>query len=175
MTALVAAVVALVVVTGPFRAEVATPIATPDASPVASPAASPTANGCEALAAYFQQLATLTRANAGYVTVRTDPGGVFAMPANEAEAIATSLETLIAELAAIEPPAAAVAYHQAFTDLVVWYRDLALAEDFNTFQRIVNRDKQLIPAISQASFAGQATCGTEAWTTAWNDAFGTED
>jgi hypothetical protein len=168
MNMLVAVLLAVTIVASPLHSEFATPIATPDASPAAS-------NGCEALPAYFQQLATLTRGNVGYVTVRTDPSGVFAMSSTESEAIATSLETLIADLAAIEPPTPAAAYHQAFTDLVVWYRDLAVAEDFNTFQRIVNRDKQLIPAISRASFAGQAICGTEAWTTAWNDAFDTED
>jgi hypothetical protein len=168
MNMLVAVLLAVTIVANPLQAEFATPIATPDASPAAS-------NGCEALPAYFQRLATLTRGNVGYVTVRTDPDGVFAMPTTEAEAIATSLDELIADLAAIKPPTPAEAYHQAFTDLVVWYRDLAVAEDFNTFQRIVNRDRQLIPAISQATFSGQATCGTEAWTTAWDDAFSPED
>jgi hypothetical protein len=150
--------------------------ATPDATPSTSPEASPVAmTGCDGLPAYFQALADLTGANEGYQTVRANPGGVFGLPSDQVEGVIASLDVLIGELAKIQPPEPAAAYHRAYTDLIVWYRDLASAPDFNAHQRIVNRDKQLIPAISRATLAGQTACGTTTWTDAWDTAFGDDD
>jgi hypothetical protein len=171
MNVLVVVTIGMIVLASQIPVAVATPEATP-ATPVASPVAT---NGCDALPAYFQQLATLTRDNVGYVTVRTNPNGVFDIPTDEAEEIAVSLDLLIAELDAIEPPAPALDFHEAFSQLVLWYRDLATAEDFSSYQRIVNRDQRLIPALSQATFSGQSICGATAWTNAWDDAFGNDD
>lgn len=167
MRVIVAVVVALLMAASSVSAE-----RTSEASPVATPVASPTVtNGCDALPAYFQTLATTSRENDGYVTVRSNPNGVFALPADQVELVASSLENLIRELDAIDPPDPAVAYHAAYIQLVVWYKDLAEALDVVSHQRIINRDKQLFPNISRATYAGQAICGTDVWTTAWNAAF----
>ena len=138
---------------------------TPESSPVAD-------DGCADLSAYFIDLAELTKANSGYQAVTSDPAGVFDLPPDESQSISASLEELIGDLEAIVPPLAAEPYHKAFVDQVVWYRDLVTAEDFAAHQRIVNRDKRLVPAMSRAIFAGQAACGVTIWIDAYNQAFG---
>jgi hypothetical protein len=140
-------------------------IATPEASPV-------TDSGCEDLPGYFLDLAELTGANSGYVTVTSDPAGVFDLPPDESRTISASLDELIIDLEAIVSPPAAASYHNVFVEQVTWYRDLVTAEDFAAHQRIVNRDKKLVPAMSRAIFAGQVACGADIWFDAYNDAFG---
>ena len=139
--------------------------ATPEASPVAN-------DDCADLPAYFQNLADLTGSNSGYIAIKSDAATVFDLPADVSQTISTSLEELIRQLDSMEPPVAAEDYHEAFVDQVAWYRDLVSAVDFAAYQRIVNRDKQLVPAMSRAILAGQAACGVDTWADAYNDAFG---
>jgi hypothetical protein len=145
--------------------------ATPPAS--ATPAATPLVFGsCDDLGPYFAAVAGLANGNAGYVAVRTHPDGVFQVDSAEADARIAALDGLVASLAAIAPPVEAAAWHAAFSDIVAWYRDLAASPDMASYQRTVNRDKTLIPALSRATIAGQAACGADVWQEAYDAAFG---
>lgn len=157
---LLAAIVPLLLATPTAQG---TPV--PDASPAATPAVFV---GCEHLGAYFELVLGTMDENEGYRRVRENQTGVFGLPAAEAEAIASSLDGLIAELEAISPPEPAAAWHAANLDIVRWYRDLARAEDAAAYQRIVNEDRRLVPALSRATLAGQSACGFDTWGAAFN-------
>lgn len=145
------------------------PTAPPDASPVASPEL---VSACDGLDEYFGAVANLLLENDGYRTVQLNPAGTFGLPVEQNRAVATSLEALIEELAELDSPDAAIPFHLALIDQIGRYRDLVTASDLTTHQRIVNRDKQLVPAMSRAMIAGQSACGYETWIDAYNLAFG---
>ncbi|MEJ7838568.1 MAG: hypothetical protein WKF81_07115 [Thermomicrobiales bacterium] len=148
-------------------------IATPDSSPEAASMASPAAvSACDGVDVYFETIEDLLSENKGYRAVQNNPAGTFGLPADQNRAIASSLEALINELDEIDSPAAAIPFHLALIDQIGWYRDLVTASDLTTHQRIVNRDKQLVPAMSRAMIAGQSACGYETWIDAYDRAFG---
>ena len=157
-------VLALITALMAVTASISVP-STPEASPVSE-------FGCGDLNAYFLNLAELTSKNEGFLTITSNPTGAFGLPADEVASVSESLRQLIDDLSDIEPPEAASLYHQAFVGQITWYFDLVTAPDFATYQRIVNRDRQLVPAISRAIFAGQSACGSEVWNDAYDQAFG---
>lgn len=146
----------------------ATPVATPSASPIAE-------QSCAGLPEYFGEIGALLRENDGYQAVRGNPAGTFGFPADETMRIARSLETLMTSIESIDPPEAAALFHLALIDQLSWYHDLVTAMDLTTHQRIINRDKQLLPGMSRAMLAGQVACGYDVWTEAYNLAFGDEE
>ena len=143
--------------------------ATPEASPAASPVA---VIGCDALGHYFLKVAALVEANEGLALLREDGFDPIALSDADAELVVESLDDLIAEVAAIDAPEPARAWHAAYLDLLGWYRDLAATEDPLALQAIVNNDRQLFGNLGMAQLAGQAACGYDAWTDAWKAAFG---
>ena len=162
-----------------FVSQFATATATPEASreasretsPTASPAATPASNGCDMLRPYFLQMADLILPNEGLAMLKTVDNDVLALTDTQANTVVTSLEDLIRQMQAITPPPAARAYHHAYSDLIVWYRDMATTRDLLTHQRLINGDKRIVPAIGRAIYLGQATCGAGVWNAAREAAF----
>lgn len=148
----------------------------PLATPVATPSASPIAElPCDGIVKYFGDIGELLRANEGYVAVRVNPAGTFGLPSHETKRIARSLDELTADLDSIEPPGAAELFHIALIDQIGWYHQLVTATDLTTHQRIINRDKKLLPGMSRAMLAGQSACGYDVWNDAYNLAFGDDE
>lgn len=143
--------------------------ATPDASPQASPVA--IATGCDGLPAYFQQLAELTRENDGLVIMRGAGFDALALSDAEATTVVAALDALIPELEAVTPPEPATAYHQAYLEMMAWYRALAADRDAASHQRLINDDRRLFSLMGLAIQNGQAECGYAAWNDAREAAF----
>ncbi|MDQ3657927.1 MAG: hypothetical protein M3457_22985 [Chloroflexota bacterium] len=165
--------VALVGVLGVLPLVSAAAQSTPEASPQASPSASPIAvgNGCDALGTYFQQLADLTLENEGLVIMREAGFDALALSADEATTVVVSLEDLIPELEGMAPPEPARLYHNAYLEMMAWYRDLATYRDEASHQRLINNDRRLFSIMGQAIQSGQAACGYAAWNDARDAAF----
>jgi hypothetical protein len=143
------------------------------ATPGATPAASPIAvAGCDALAPYFQSVATLVEDNEGLALIREYGFNPLALSDADAAHVVESLDALIVAVAAIQPPEPARAWHGAYVALLAWYRDLAATEDPLALQAIINNDRQLFGNLGMAQLEGQSVCGYAVWTDAWEAAFG---
>ena len=147
------------------------------ATPPATPAASPVAlsNGCDQLGAYFQALADLTLENEGLVIMRDSAFDALALSDDEAATVVAAVDDILPRVEALDVPVAALAYHAAQMEILIWYRDLAANRDPLAHQQLINNDRRLFSAIGQAVQIGQSTCGFTAWNDAREAAFEPED
>lgn len=139
--------------------------ATPTPTPLATPATGDPA-GCDRLPAYFAQANALVTGNEGLAILKGAGYDVLALTADEASAVVTSLDALLAGWDRLAPPPAAQAWHEATRDLYAWYRDMAADRDHLDHQRLINGDKTIVPALGRATMAGQQACGYERWNAA---------
>lgn len=127
--------------------------------------ATPTASdpGCEQLPAYFAAVNGLVAGNDGLTILKTVDNDVLSLTSEQAKHVSTSLDALLVAWDGITPPPAAEAWHAAQRDLFAWYRDMAVDRDHLDHQRLINRDKTIVPALGRATLLGQQACGVEVW------------
>ncbi len=173
ITRLLASAIGLVTLIGALGAMPAAVVA--EATPPATPAASPVGGGgCDGLGAYFQQLSALTLDNEGLVIMRSARFDALMLTDADAATVVASIETLLPELEALQPPAPAALYHGAYLEMIAWYRDLAADRDEASHQRLINNDRRLFSIMGQAiqsGQSGQSACGYAAWNDARDAAF----
>lgn len=172
ITRLLASAIGLVTLIGALGAMPAAVVA--EATPPATPAASPVGGGgggCDGLGTYFQQLSALTLDNEGLVIMRAASFDALVLTDADAATVVASIETLLPELEALQPPAPAALYHGAYLEMMAWYRDLAADRDEASHQRLINNDRRLFSIMGQAIQSGQSACGYAAWTDARDAAF----
>lgn len=138
---------------------------TPEASPAAF------TGGCDDLEPYFLHMAGLIRDNEGLALMESVAFDALALSREDADAVVTSIDGLIARVGAVTPPEPAASYHGAYIAMLTWYRDLAANRDPMAHQQLINNDRRLFSQMGIAVRQGQSACGAAAWTEAWQAAF----